>query len=234
MCTEEWRERFPYARLMHLEREWSDHAPLKLSLDRRIGGVGKASQKFRFEQVWIGEEGCEAAVIRGVNRGGEDIMDVLDACATELQSWKKISIRKIVKAIDNKRRQIARLNSGGRTVEEVQKRRKLVREVADLCRQEEQFWRQRSRALWLKEGDRNTSYFHRQAGQGKAKNHIAKLVDDEGTVRVGNEAVSQVATAYFVDLFQASPAREFREVLTSMEGRVTNDMNAMLQREYRE
>ncbi|XP_074300329.1 uncharacterized protein LOC141631575 [Silene latifolia] len=106
-------------------------------------------------------------------------------------------------------RQIARLNEGGRSVEEVKKRRILVSEVADLCRKEEQFWRQRSRALWLKDGDRNPSFFHRQAGQRKAKNHIAKLVDDNGVTKVGDVAVSEVATGYFQGLFRRSRAREF-------------------------
>ncbi|XP_074288011.1 uncharacterized protein LOC141613169 [Silene latifolia] len=229
----EWKDKFPYARLIHLEREWSDHSPLKLILDRR-GERESCTSKFRFEQVWVGEDGCEEVVVRGFDRGGEDLVEALRASAMELQSLKKISIGKIVKAIAMKRRQIARLNEGGRSVEEVKKRRKLVGEVADLCRQEEQFWRQRSRALWLKDEDRNTSFFHRQAGQRKAKNHIAKLVDDNGVTRVGDVAVSEVATGYFQNLFRKSQVRDFGEVLVGMEGRVTTAMNNILRRDYRE
>ncbi|XP_074296243.1 uncharacterized protein LOC141624234 [Silene latifolia] len=233
MGTNEWLDRFPYARLIHLEREWSDHSPIKLVLDRREGKK-EYIHKFRFEQMWAGEEGCEDAIRRGVERGGGEMMNTLSSCAKELQSWKKTSIGKIVKAIATKRRQIAKLNEGGRTVAEVQRRRKLVSEVAELCRQEEIFWRQRSRALWLKEGDRNTGFFHRQAGQRRTKNHIGKLVDDGGVVRVGEEGVSRVATNYFEGLFKATGQREFGDIFNGVAGRVTEDMNAILQRDFQE
>ncbi|XP_074314349.1 uncharacterized protein LOC141649562 [Silene latifolia] len=40
MKTEAWSDQFPYARLCHLSREWSDHAPIMVKLDgRREGGV---------------------------------------------------------------------------------------------------------------------------------------------------------------------------------------------------
>ncbi|XP_074282574.1 uncharacterized protein LOC141607115 [Silene latifolia] len=135
---------------------------------------------------------------------------------------------------NNRRSQIARLNEGGRSIEEVLKRRKLVKEVADLCRQEEQFWRQRSRALWLKDEDKNTSFFHKQAGQRKAKNYISKLVDDGSVVRSGDEVVSRVATDYFTELFTASSQRDFHGVFEGMEGRVTEEMNLLLSRNYSE
>ena len=41
-------------------------------------------------------------------------------------------------------------------------------------------WLQRSRIAWLKEGDRNTSYFHRQAARRARKNRIKKLKDSNG------------------------------------------------------
>ena len=43
--------------------------------------------------------------------------------------------------------------------------RLLKRELHSLLTKEEQLWRQRSRAEWLKAGDRNTRYFHCQATQ---------------------------------------------------------------------
>ncbi|XP_074313486.1 uncharacterized protein LOC141648659 [Silene latifolia] len=194
MGNNEWLEKFPYARLRHLEREWSDHSPLKLVLDMR-DSVGQQTKRFRFEQIWVGAEGCEDAVLRGFERGSIDLVEALNESAKELQAWKSVSIGKIVKSIASKRSQIARLNEGGRSMEEVRKRPKLVKEVADLYRQEEQFWRQRSHALWLKDGDKNTSFFHKQAGQRKAKNYISKLVDDGAWLGVGMKLEEEVLEA---------------------------------------
>ena len=40
---------------------------------------------------------------------------------------------------------------------------------------EETLWRQRSREIWLKEGDMNARYFHRMANSHKRRNQIRRL-----------------------------------------------------------
>ncbi|XP_074318329.1 uncharacterized protein LOC141655135 [Silene latifolia] len=189
---------------------------------------------FRFEQIWVGEEGSEDAVERGVARGRGDLVAVLDECARELRGWQKININKIGKEIEKKRKQLARFNEGDRSEENVQRRRQLVAKISNLRRQEEQYWRQRSRALWLKDGDRNTKFFHTRAGERKRKNYIAKLIDDEGAERVGTEAVTNVAMEYFQALFTSSNPTNFDDVLTGIGGRVTEVMNEGLRRDYGE
>ncbi|XP_074271816.1 uncharacterized protein LOC141595750 [Silene latifolia] len=215
------------------EREWSDHAPIKLTFDRREIG-GKTRSRFRFEQIWVGEPGCEEAVERGMARGHGNLVDGLRECAREFQAWKKINIGKIRRSLETKRRQLAWINGETRSVENVQRRRKIVAEIADLYRQEEQYWRQRSRALWLKDGDKNTKFFHSKAGERKRKNYIGTLIDDSGAIRAGYDEVSSVANSYFQDLFTSSRPDHFDDVLTGLEGRVTDHMNGLLQAEFHE
>ncbi|XP_074297338.1 uncharacterized protein LOC141628049 [Silene latifolia] len=233
MSSSSWTDMFPYACLIYLEREWSDHAPIKLVLDHRTREVNR-QRGFKFEQMWVGEEGCAEAVERGVQRGRGDLVQVLEECAVELRKWKDTNIKQINRCIGLKQQQLGRLNCSERTEANVLKRRKLIAELAGLRRQEEQYWRQRSRALWLKDGDKNTKFFHTRAGERKRKNFIAKLVDDRGVTRCGDAAVASVANAYFQELFATSNPVIPNETLQGIANRVTDDMNANLRRAYDE
>lgn len=49
-----------------------------------------------------------------------------------------------------------------------------------LANAEETFMRQKSRVSWLKEGDMNSTYFHRAIVTRRTRNHIYILLDDNG------------------------------------------------------
>ncbi|XP_074271258.1 uncharacterized protein LOC141595186 [Silene latifolia] len=213
LSSSTWTDMFPYAHLCYLNREWSDHAPIKLILNSRVDGV-QGGRSFKFEQIWVGEEGCAEAVERGVERGRGELVNILEEGITARQ------------------KQLCRLDSKERTVDNVRLRRKLVTEIANLRRQEELYWRQRSRALWLKDGDKNTKFFHTRAGERKRKNHIAKLIDDKGVTTQGDVAVGYVANSYFQQLFTTETPTVDDELLEGIRNRVTNDMNENLRRDY--
>lgn len=50
----------------------------------------------------------------------------------------------------------------------------------ELLLQEEMYWKQRAKHLWLKDGDANTRFFHAQASRRNKINNIAYLVTEEG------------------------------------------------------
>ncbi|KAK4387778.1 putative mitochondrial protein [Sesamum angolense] len=54
-------------------------------------------------------------------------------------------------------------------------------ELSKLILQEETFWKQRSKDLWLKEGDRNSSFFHAKASRRHQTNSIRKLRNPDGS-----------------------------------------------------
>ncbi|WMV25761.1 hypothetical protein MTR67_019146 [Solanum verrucosum] len=60
--------------------------------------------------------------------------------------------------------------------QESAKKADLTLELEGLIKNEEVAWRQKSRALWLKEGDRNTKFFHKVANAHKRFNYIDQLM----------------------------------------------------------
>ena len=51
-------------------------------------------------------------------------------------------------------------------------------DIAHLASLEEIFWRQKSRVLFVKEGDNNTCFFHQVASSHRRTNHIRGLEVD--------------------------------------------------------
>lgn len=54
----------------------------------------------------------------------------------------------------------------------------LIQSLANISKQEEIYWRQRSRLQWLKEGDGNTKFFHAVANGRKCRNLIPGFNQD--------------------------------------------------------
>lgn len=61
--------------------------------------------------------------------------------------------------------------------DEISRFRELERRHSELLQTEETIWRQRSRAIWSKEGDKNTKFFHGKASQRKKVNELKKIKD---------------------------------------------------------
>ena len=70
------------------------------------------------------------------------------------------------------------------TEEELARRTSLKIDFEKKVKEEEISWRQRSRCKWLKEGDKNTKFFHRMASARRRNNRITSLVD--GDVRLSD------------------------------------------------
>ncbi|KAA3469824.1 reverse transcriptase [Gossypium australe] len=55
--------------------------------------------------------------------------------------------------------------------------------LGNLMDKEEKYWAQRSRITWLREGDKNTRFFHIRASNRRKKNNIERLKDINGARR---------------------------------------------------
>ena len=109
---------------------------------------------------------------------------------------------------------------------------KVKDEINALLLQEELFWRQRSRSIWLPTRDKNTKYFHQRASQRRRKNHISGFLDDQGRWCNTEDEVASVAEKYFKNLFTSTTPTNLNLVLDSVNRVVTPDMNQTLLQPY--
>ncbi|KAL8142453.1 hypothetical protein V2J09_015485 [Rumex salicifolius] len=77
-------------------------------------------------------------------------------------------------------------------------------ELDSLHREEESYWHIRVRANELREGDRNTTYFHRKASQRLKKNEISKIKDRNDVWKDSKAGIEDVVVDFYTELFCAS------------------------------
>ena len=109
---------------------------------------------------------------------------------------------------------------------------KLRVEIQGLKYKEEIMWKQRSRVNWLREGDRNTRYFHCKANQRNKHNYILGFEDDNGLWTEDESHMGGLVEAYFTNIFTSSNPSGFDDVLNVMLLTVTPKMNTGLLRPY--
>lgn len=95
-------------------------------------------------------------------------------------------------------------------------------------REDEIFWKQKSRALWLREGDRNTKFFHATTKQRRAQNRITSIKDRHGATIQTEEGIVHVAVHYFQELFTEPETSGLEEALQKVQVKVTTEQNAIL------
>ena len=80
----------------------------------------------------------------------------------------------------------------------------LNREILKAARHEEEYLRIKSRQLWLKAGDKNTNYFHKQTKIRLSFNFINELKDNNSQIISGQDNIKKLALHHFNQLYSDS------------------------------
>src|SRR5690606_3093863 len=78
---------------------------------------------------------------------------------------------------------------------------------------------------WLREGDRNTKYYHALTKQRRARNRITKLQDENGIMVEDDDGMVAIATQYFRQIFESSNPKEIQDALTHIQTTITDAIN---------
>jgi hypothetical protein len=104
----------------------------------------------------------------------------------------------------------------------------LQTEVAQLEEHQDLKWRQLAKEHWLKNGDKNTSYFHACVKQRRRANQISTIIDEGGTVCSTPDSVEEAFLNYFRNIFSTSTPSGLEYCLEGFPRQVTDLMNEQL------
>ena len=181
LISEDWENHFSGASQCSLPRPISDHFPILLD----GGGTRRGPIPFQFENMWLKEEGFKELLKgwwQGFNYSGSYsfiLTEKLKALKIKLKEWNskvfgKVGVNKGL-ALDkvsywDNQEQLRALNE-----QELEARKEAREEFKKWVLMEETSWRQKSREIWLKEGDKNTGFFHKMANSNRRRNCLKKI-----------------------------------------------------------
>ena len=88
----------------------------------------------------------------------------------------------------------------GMNEETYSSQKNLQEQWEELCSREEMYWRQKSRELWLQDGDRNTKFFHNSAKQKRTNNTNFHIKDASGTLLTNENLIRSEGVNFFKNL----------------------------------
>jgi hypothetical protein len=86
-------------------------------------------------------------------------------------------------------------------------------------------WLQRYRIDWLKEGDRNTKFFHQKAVWRARRNKISKLCDADGVTKTVPTDMQLMDVSYFKSLYTRDPTLDPSAITSLLSEQVSRETN---------
>ena len=184
LFSDQWEDHFSAITQAALPRLISDHSPIVL----QAGGFSSGKSPFRFENMWLKEESFKD-LLKGWSQSlsfngsfSFILAEKLKALKAILKSWNKDVFGKVGV---NKKLALDKVDFWDDqeklrplSMEELEARKEAKGEFEKWALMEEVSWRQKSREVWLREGDRNTSFFHKMDNSHRRRNCLSKIKID--------------------------------------------------------
>ncbi|KAL6143754.1 hypothetical protein ACLB2K_054449 [Fragaria x ananassa] len=233
------RNLFPRSSTTHLHPSTSDHSPLLVEICVNPSPSMRKKRIFRFEQFWATHPECED-VIKGSwgrivsgNLVNQAIGKIKHTCSA-LNAWQKPTFMFKQAEMRAVRSRLDELMAALFDPTHHAEKQALNKKFQELLTAEETIWIQRSKALWLKDGDRNTAYFHHRASNRKQRNSLKGLCNVAGERVTDRKDIESVVTSYYSSLFSTDGVNPMalNLILDSVQARVTPAQNHELLSPY--
>lgn len=101
----------------------------------------------------------------------------------------------------------------------------VLKELSNDLKAKKRFWKKKGQVFWLREGDRNTKFFHALTKQRRARNKTIQLLDANGNVVDDEERLVAIASSYFRQIFKSSNPEDREEALSNVSTTITESTN---------
>ncbi|XP_048493197.1 uncharacterized protein LOC125493731 [Beta vulgaris subsp. vulgaris] len=203
LANEEWRMRFGEGAVRNLPKAASDHCPIIVSTTG-FAPIPTATKPFRFQAAWMNHAKFHEFVFENW-KSNAPIVPFLKEFAGKLQKWNKDEFYNI---FQKKSELWARLEgvqsilASGRQSHLIKLEAKLRREMDEVLNAEEMLWFQKSRMDAIRDGNRNTKFFHLSTIIRRRRNRIDSLMDENETWVHEADGVRKLVMDYWSTLFQ--------------------------------
>ncbi|XP_048608961.1 uncharacterized protein LOC125584486 [Brassica napus] len=223
----DWHEKFPHSNMKYMRLWGSDHRPILADI---LIKPMRRSKKFKFDKRWLDNEELRQVILEGWKSPdlppNANIMEHISSCRRALSEWRRQHNVNSAKLVEELKEKVEGMYADDNaTTAEIAA---ALKELSDALKAEEMFWKQKSRVFWLREGDRNTKYFHALTKQRRARNKITQLLDAHGNVVEDEEGLVAIATSYFRQIFESSNPEDIEEALAQVPTTITGEMNENL------
>jgi exonuclease III len=224
-----------------LNTHGSDHWPIQLWIEVP---ATPGRKPFRFEQFWLNHPDFEAKIQdwweqAEVTKGSKmfRFQQKLKNLKQLIKTWNKDTFgnifdsqRQLAEQMENIQHQI---RTRGLTDDLKTQEATITQQLGTRKAQEEILWRQKSRVQWLKEGERNTKFFHRSVMQRRHSNRITHLTSDTGELLYDHEDMATTLTDYYKNLLtepSLNRSEAIAKIMQHVPSLVTQEQNAALLR----
>ena len=202
LCNQEWRVLFEEARVLHLIQNQSDHCPILIA---PYGFVSpkQSTKPFKFQAAWLTHENFHDFLEENWDRT-LPIYPHLSQLSTALSTWN----REVFGNLFHRKKQLwnrlagtqLRLAQGyNRFLSKLEARLKI--ELDLVLDQLELLWFQKSRSEIIRDGDRNTRYYHLSTIIRRQSNRIESLQNKEGHWFTDEPSIKVMVRDFFQNLY---------------------------------
>eukprot|EP00253_Pinus_taeda_P003053 PITA_03053 len=185
----------------------SDHWPIAIQWQR----PGNPTRRpFRFEEFWLNHPSFK------------DMIKNIWTTFTPPEGSKMFQLQEL-SALQQK------ITTEGHTEETLEQERSIHSKLEERRKQEEIYWKQKSRIRWLREGERNTKFFHRTTVQRRMHNSIPFIQTQGGAKIESHEEIENEFLKHFAQV-HTEPEGDRRPTIA----RITNNVPKIITEEHNE